>query len=130
MIQIHFLNGSRAGQKQVIRRLPCIVGRGPSADCSIPESGIWEKHLEISLGSENEIRMALFEGAMGRLNGEAFQKKVMRNGDLLSLGAAQVRLWLSEPLLKDWRCREWLTWILLGGICLGQIGLVYWLSSL
>jgi hypothetical protein len=54
---------------------------------------------------------------------------MLRNGDLLEMGALKVRFWLSESKQSSMRFREWATWAALALLTLGQIALIYWLSS-
>jgi len=49
----------------------------------------------------------------------------LRNGDIITVGALKIRFSLSPVRQFSLAPREWLTWIALGALCLGQILLVY-----
>jgi len=51
----------------------------------------------------------------------------LRNGDLIEAGSLKLQFWLTETRQKRMQVREWLTWIAIGAVCLGQVALVYWL---
>jgi hypothetical protein len=47
------------------------------------------------------------------------------NGDIITLGSLKIRFRLSSVRQSSMTAREWLTWIALGALCLGQVALVY-----
>jgi hypothetical protein len=65
---------------------------------------------------------------LARINGEQMdQSTALRNGDVIELGSLRMQFWLGEPRQRGLRLREGLTWLAIALICLGQIGLIYWL---
>ena len=51
----------------------------------------------------------------------------LRNGDTIELGSARLQFWLAQGPQRGLRLREWIVWLLIAAICLGQVALVYWL---
>jgi hypothetical protein len=68
------------------------------------------------------------ENALATLNGGRLQCSWLRPGDLLEMGAVKLRISLSETRQQSLKGREFLTWLFLILLCLGQIALIYWLK--
>ncbi len=130
MVQLRLLNGRQAARTFVARNYPWRIGRDPTADVQLEEDGVWDQHLEIWLKPQEGLLLALQPGAWGTVNGEPFQTKLLRNGDLIQIGAVKLQFFLSDTQICNWGWRESLTWLFLGFLCLVQIALFYWLSAL
>jgi hypothetical protein len=50
---------------------------------------------------------------------------ILRNGDVLSMGALKIQFALSPVRQASQRLRECLTWAALAILCLGQVALIY-----
>ena len=91
----------------------------------IEEQGIWESHLEVGLApAEGFVAMA-HSGALTAINGSPVERAVLRNGDVIELGSVKLQFWLADTRQTGLQLREWLTWVAIGAICLGQIWLIY-----
>jgi hypothetical protein len=55
-------------------------------------------------------------------------RALLRNGDMITLGGVTLRFSLSPLQQSGAALREWLTWIALGALCLGQVAAIYWLN--
>jgi hypothetical protein len=62
-----------------------------------------------------------------QVNDAPVRRAVLRNGDVISLGALKIRFSLGPVRQSSLAPREWLTWLALAALCLGQVALVYWL---
>jgi pSer/pThr/pTyr-binding forkhead associated (FHA) protein len=129
MVQFRVLTGSRQGERLIASRFPWLIGRSSTAQLSLEDPGVWDRHLEITLEDTDGFTVSLLPGALATLNGTPFQQARLRNGDLLELGSVQLQFWLSEVPQKGLRTREILTWLALGILCLVQILLVYLLEQ-
>jgi pSer/pThr/pTyr-binding forkhead associated (FHA) protein len=125
MVQLNILCGKQAGIVKVIHRFPCIIGRAASADVCVEESGVWDRHLELILDSSRNFTLKTLPNTLASVNGQPFHETELRNGDVLEIGSLKMRFWLNEALQKSLRAREFLTWLGLGVLCAGQIGLIY-----
>jgi len=130
MVQLRFLTGRLAGQRVLVPRLPWKIGRSPDNDTQLSDTGVWDRHLELGLDAEDRIVAMVQSEASALVNGGNFTRQTLRNGDLLELGSAKIRFWLSDPRQFELRWREICVWICLVGLCLGQIALVYWLGGI
>lgn len=128
MVQFQILTGKQAGATWVARRFPVQVGRSAKADLSLNEEGVWEQHLVINLRPDSALEAVVPEPALASLNGQPFREAVLQNGDVVALGALQVRISMSPTRQRSLRSRELLTWIALGLLSLGQVALIYWLG--
>jgi hypothetical protein len=63
--------------------------------------------------------------ALLSVNDSPVQRALLRNGDVITVGALKIRFSLTPVHQSSLAPREWLTWIALGALCLGQIALVY-----
>ena len=127
MIQLQSLNGKTAGRQTVVRRFPVRIGRTSSCDVVIEEPGVWENHGTIEARG-TEFVFTAQTPALASVNGEAVGERVLRSGDVLELGSAQLRFGLSPTRPRGMRVREALTWGGLILLCVIEAGLLYLLS--
>ena len=126
MVQLQLLSGHRSGVVFRSARFPIRAGREPGLDLPLGEEGIWPRHFLIDWRAEGLILEAEPQ-ALLHLNDTPVQRALLRNGDIITLGALKIRFSLSPVRQSSLAWREWLTWIALGALCLGQVALVYWL---
>jgi len=91
------------------------------------DPGVWQRHFLIDWRSEGLVLEAE-AGALLSVNDTPVQRAVLRNGDIITQGALKIRFSLAPVRQSSLAPREWLTWIALGALCLGQVALVYWLN--
>jgi len=128
MIQLKLLSGKMAGTVWLARHFPVRIGRATSTDLPIEGDGVWDEHFQIQFVPRSGFRINPAAKASTRINGQPITEPVLlRNGDIIELGAARLQFWLSESRQRALSLREWLTWIVVGAASLGQIGLIYWL---
>ena len=127
MVQLRILSGKKAGAAWVARRFPVRIGRDAAADLQLEENGVWEQHVRIELSRADGFVLKVRPEAQAVLNGQAIERAVLRNGDAIELGSLKLQFWLSENRQTGLAVREWLTWIGIAAISLGQVGLAYWL---
>ena len=129
MLQLKILTGKKAGAQWVARHFPVWIGRSPQADLSLEEEGVWDYHVNISVDPSQGFVLSLQPGAFASINSQPVEQAVLRNGDLIELGALKLQFGLSPTRHRSLRLREALTWIALALLCLGQVALIYWLPG-
>ena len=127
MVQLKILSGANAGTEHVARRFPCVIGRASSADCRVSDAGVWDQHLELDLKIPTGFVLRLQPNALARVNGQPFEEILLRNGDLVEIGAVKIQFWLGELRQTSLAWRELATWLALAALCAVQLGLIYWL---
>lgn len=127
MVQLTILSGKNAGFNWNARRFPVRVGRSAGNDLPLAEEGIWDQHFQIELNPAEGFILRVQPHALVTVNGHSVQRARLRSGDLIQIGSLKLRFSLSETQQTGLRLREGLTWAAIAAICLGQIGLVYWL---
>ena len=127
MVQLKLLTGRKAGTIWVARRFPVRIGRSAAADLQLEEEGVWDQHLQLDFNPAKGIVLSALPNALAAVNGHAVDQTVLRNGDSIDIGSLRMRFWLSETRQVGLRFREGLTWAAIAAICLGQVGLIYWL---
>ena len=87
-----------------------------------------DRHLELYLDAQNGLSLKVQETAHASINGEPFKSAIMRNGDIVELGAVKLRFWLAKARRRNLVWREWMVWAIVTGVALGQVALIYWLT--
>ncbi|HTA31333.1 MAG TPA: FHA domain-containing protein [Candidatus Cybelea sp.] len=124
MVQLQLLNGTQSGTIFRSAHFPIRAGRAPDSELPLNEPGVWPRHFLIDWRKEGLI-IETESNALLSVNDTSVQRAVLRNGDILTLGALKIRFSLSSVRQSSLALREWLTWIALGALCFGQIALVY-----
>lgn len=130
MFQLCILSGHQAGTRKVTGRLPFWIGRSAQDDLRLEDPGVWDRHVRIEVPDGIRASLAAGGEALALVNGQAVRTSPLRNGDVIELGGVRLEFGLSPARHRSLRLREWLTWIGLALLTLGQLSLIYWLASL
>ena len=128
MVQLHILNGSKAGARWVACRFPFSVGRSPEDHLCVEEDGVWAGHCRVELRADGRFGLVTTPEALTVVNGQAASDATLRNGDVLELGSLRLQFSLSPTRRRSLRFREFLTWGSLALLALAQVALIYALS--
>ena len=128
MVQLSILSGKMAGDIQVIRHFPFLIGRSGENDLCLDEPGIWDKHLILGFQKKQGFILETAPDALATVNGQSQQSTRLRNGDIISFGSAKIQFWLAPAPLRGLRLRETIVWVLLAAVTATQIALIYWLA--
>jgi len=129
VLQFTILNGKQAGTQWRARRFPFRIGRSPDADLRLEEEGIWDSHLAIELRPPEGFVLSVQSTAFASIDSQPVQHAILRNGDIIELGAVKMQFGLAPTRPRSLYFREFLTWIVLALLCLAQIALIYWLPD-
>jgi pSer/pThr/pTyr-binding forkhead associated (FHA) protein len=125
MVQLRILSGKMAGTDIVARRFPFRIGRSAAADLPLPEDGVWDLHLELTLDPAAGFVVTASPDALAAINGQPVRQAVLRNGDIMEIGALKIRFWLGAVRQYGLGIREWLVWTAFVGIAAAQLALIY-----
>ena len=125
MVQLKILSGKKAGTEIVARHFPFQIGRAANCDLSLDEPGVWDNHFQIHLDSADGFALVSDANTSVVIEGKTIQQTALRGGDIIEIGLAKILFGLSPTRQKSLVLREWLTWIALAGLSLGQIALIY-----
>jgi predicted component of type VI protein secretion system len=128
MVQLQILSGRKAGAKFDSSSLPMTIGRSEQSDVSLEEAGVWPSHCKIQWRTEG-LFLELEPGALASVNGAPVSGGLLRNGDVITLGAVTLRFGFSPVRQSSTALREWLIWIALGALCVGQVAIIYRLNG-
>lgn len=103
------------------------IGRSEKADVPLDDPGVWPAHCQIAWRPEGLV-LEVVPSAITSVNGVTVPRAVLRNGDTITLGAVNLRFGFSPVRQRSPTFIEWLTWIALGLLCLGQVAAIYWLA--
>ena len=129
MVRLTILNGKKAGADWVARRFPFRVGRAAACELCLDDEGVWDRHLEFNLKPAAGLFLAAQPGSLTCVNGHPVAETALRNGDLIEIGSLRLRFWLAPTRQRGLRLREYLTWLALALVSLGQVALIYWLLA-
>lgn len=127
MVQLRILSGKMAGTVWVARRFPVRIGRSVASDLRLEEAGVWDDHLLLQFHRDEGFLLSVQPDALASVNGEQVREAVLRNGDLIELGALKLQFWLAEMRQTSSRVRDALVWTGITAVFLAQLGLIYWL---
>ena len=126
MIQLRILAGPKAGELQFVRRFPFHIGRAPDNDLPLDAPGVWNYHFMLNLQPDAGFTLQTFDEAFATVNDQPQTATRLRNGDIISFGAAKIQFWLAAPRQRGLRLRELLVWTLLATVTAVQIALIVW----
>lgn len=127
MIQLEVLSGRQAGLLQEARHFPFLVGRAPANALQLEDDGVWAEHFQLAVDPDRGFTLTARPGALVMVNESPAEAARLKNGDMITAGAARLRFRLSPTEQLGLRGRELLVWTLLLGVTLSQLGLVLWL---
>lgn len=130
MVQFNLLTGKQAGARWVARRFPVRIGRSAECDLRVEDDGVWSEHLQLQFERRQGFLLQTEPGALAQVNGHPFEGGVLRNGDIIEIGALKLQFWLAETRQAGLAWREWLVWIITLLISVAQIVLIYLLLSI
>jgi hypothetical protein len=124
VIQLQLLSGSRSGAVFQFKEFPIKAGREAGLTLALDDPGIWLRHFVIDRTPDGVVIEAEPQALLS-VNDTSTQRAVLRNGDIITMGALKIRFTFSPVRQSSLTLRESLTWIALGALCLVQVGLVY-----
>lgn len=127
MLQLQILSGKQAGFLWEARRFPVRVGREANNDLHLEDDGVWAEHFQVTIAPEQGFSLQAHPGALVMINQTPVQTAQLKNGDLITAGAARISFRLSATRQRGLRLREWAVWSLIAGITAGQIAFIIWL---
>ena len=127
MIQLNILSGKKAGDRAVARLFPFHVGRTAGNELQLDDDGVWDRHLTLEFQKQEGFRLTVSANALATVNGESVQNKILRNGDIITIGSAKLQFWLAATRQRGLRVREGFVWALLFFVTASQFALLYWL---
>ena len=130
MIQLKIVSGKLAGAVRAARHFPFRIGRAAAADLQLEENGVWDEHLQIGFDPHNGFILNTQPDAITGVNGQHVQTTtILRNGDLIQIGSAQIQFWLGEVRQHGSRFRDFLVWATIAVVSLAQVARVYWMMN-
>ena len=127
MIQLNILSGKKAGGLTVARRFPFRIGRAADNGLQLDDAGVWDRHLTLEFQRETGFTLTTAPEALVSVNSRPVQTAVLRNGDRITLGSAELQFWLGAARQHGLRAGEFFVWTLVVGVTAVQIALIYWL---
>jgi len=125
MIELHILEGNKAGSQSVVRRFPFRIGRADKNDLQLADDGIWDQHLTLEFRRQEGFRLMTAQNALVMVNSKPVETTLLHNGDIITLGSVKLQFWLSPARQRGLRLRERLVWALLLAVVLCQFVLIY-----
>ena len=124
MVRLEVLAGIRAGGCFSSTSLPIRVGRAADNDLALDEPGVWPSHFSIQR-EKNDLFLHVGPNALVSVNGESVQQALLRNGDVIGLGAIKLQFGFAPVRQSSLLWRERLTWVALAGLAVSEIAVAY-----
>jgi pSer/pThr/pTyr-binding forkhead associated (FHA) protein len=105
VVQLQLLSGTRSGTVFQGNHFPIRAGREPGLDLSLDDPGIWQHHFRIDWLPEGLVLQAEAEALLS-VNDSPAQRAVLRNGDIITLGALKIRFSFSPVCQASLAPRE------------------------
>ena len=127
-VRLERLDGDFLGQQVETCNFPFKIGRARNCHHRIEAKGVWPCHLILEESGENGIIVNSESEASLRINSLVASKSVrLKNGDLLEFGSVSLRFWLAPIDQMGQRTTEFIIWLGLGVLILGQATIIAWL---
>jgi len=127
VIQLDIISGQQAGRSTAVRRFPFTVGREASNQLQLEDEGVWNEHFQLTLDPASGFSVTAHPGALLMVNQTPAESVRLRNGDLITAGAAKLAFRISPTKQRGLRFREFTVWSILSLVTLSQFGLIFWL---
>jgi pSer/pThr/pTyr-binding forkhead associated (FHA) protein len=128
MIQLLILTGKKAAGQFIARRFPFCIGRASGNDLQLDDDGVWDRHLTLEFHPRQGITLTAAPNALVTINNRPVQTALLRNGDVITLGAAKLQFWLAAVRQQSLGLREGFVWALLCLVVLFEALLIYELT--
>ncbi len=128
MVQLKVLTGSQAGTTRKLDCFPASIGRAASAAIQLQDAGVWDQHLALELDAEEGFFAKVSPDALASLNGQAFRREKLRNGDLLEMGAVKLQFWIDGAPQSNLAWRERFLWVFVLAIVAAEAILLWQLA--
>ena len=125
MIQLLILTGKKATGQFIARHFPFCIGRAAGNDLQLDDDGVWDQHLTLEFHPQQGITIMAAPNALVTVNNRPVQTALLRNGDVITLGAAKFQFWLAAVRQQSLRLREGFFWALLSLVVLCEVFLIY-----
>ena len=125
MIQLRVVSGAKAGDQFICGEFPVTIGRAADSGFVLQDAGVWDHHAELNLSNECDFHFRVFRDAIASVNGSPTREAIIRNGDILELGAARLQFWFCQTRQGSLRIREALTWAGLVILSAAQVALIW-----
>jgi hypothetical protein len=127
MIHLTILSGKKAGTQLVTRHFPFRIGRLAVNELQLEDDGVWDEHLTLEFQPLSGFNLATAPDAITTVNCEFVQNKILRNGDIITVGSVKIQFWLAAARQRSLFVREFFLWALVAAVTAVQLALVYWL---
>jgi len=92
-IVLEAIDGPDRGQKLRVARRSTVIGRGPHADFILSDSAASTRHCQLEVHNKDKMTLKDLASSKGtRLNDSFISVVKIRNGDLIQIGATQIRI--------------------------------------
>lgn len=129
MFCLTVVKGKQQGHTVELTKYPFVIGKNKEAHLPLSDAGVWDDHLaiELKLGESPTLRR-VGEGSIS-LNSESIESSTLRNGDIITIGAAQLRFSSAPAKRKSLIFQSSASWIAMVFVVILEILLVILLKQ-
>jgi hypothetical protein len=124
MFCLTVVQGKQQGHSVSIDRYPFVIGKNQEAQLRLSDPGIWDNHLaiELTVGESPTIKR-IGDGSIS-VNSDPIENATLRNGDIITIGAAQLRFNSAPAKRKSLVFQNSASWIAMILVVILEIFLV------
>ena len=118
MIELTVLSDPIPGRRFQLEAALIRLGRQKGLEVVLDERGVWGVHAEISLDSTGSYVVRPSSQALVTVNTQPQQEHLLRNGDVIGLGAARLRFGICPAAQRSLAVSETAIWMLIAGVAI------------
>lgn len=128
ILELRVLNDGKTVGRHGFAKLPVSIGRDSSSDLVLTSPGIWERHAEILLASDNRFEIRSVSDGLLVLRNEPVTRSPLRSGDRISIGSVELEFQMATPRQSGLKGMEAFLWFLIASGLVLQAVLVFILT--
>ena len=129
MFSLTIVEGRQRGQRVDLNKYPFVIGSNSDAHLKLSEPGVWSNHLVVELADNKGPALRRLGDGTVSLNSDPVEVSVLRNGDLINIGAAVLRFGLSPAKRKPLTFLNSASWTAIIAIVVLEIVLLLLLKA-
>lgn len=122
------VDGKHRGKEIELNRFPFVVGKNREAQLCLSDAGVWEDHLAIELRAGEGPSVRRMGDGLVDVNSEPVERTKLRNGDVITLGAAQLRFGAAPVKRRSLVIHNAVSWLAIACVLVVELFLIFLLK--
>jgi pSer/pThr/pTyr-binding forkhead associated (FHA) protein len=105
-VSLQILEGPDAGKKRRFKGVRMVVGRAKGVDLRLNDQAVSRRHMELVHGDTGTVLRDLVSASGTKVNDERVDERVLKHGDVISLGKTKIRFVDDLEQVKQLRAEQ------------------------